>query len=256
MGLEQPEIKGHTEVSSFSLACHVPVACDQVGSHASSILRTKRRFEQCQVSETRLAVGSTSASMKLYSTSLAISSRFWGTSNTTPSCCKAADSDSRQCINAGECFDEVSMDPSDEWPDAAPYNRQYSLITQATVCFRQWRMIFSWRSRVLARKSISGQRDYRGELQLNIPPTTNRSQPILSMKDDLVDNSSTKCATNTSGTRAVSSTLPSRRAGEWLIIVPITKAYLHRRGYQLPTEVHRRHLWTKKLPQADIHPAL
>jgi len=70
------ETAKHTEVSSFSLVCHVPVVWDQVGSHASRISRTKRRFDRCQVSETRLAAGSTSASTRLYNASRVISSRF------------------------------------------------------------------------------------------------------------------------------------------------------------------------------------
>jgi len=154
--LRQSEKVKRTEVSSFSLVCHFPAAWNQVGSHVSSTLRMKRRFEQCQVSETCLAVGSTSASTRPYNASLVISSRFWGPINTTPSCCKAADSDIRQCIKAEECFDEVSVDPCDECPDAESYSRQYSLATQATVCVRQWRMILLWRSRVFAWKSASG----------------------------------------------------------------------------------------------------
>lgn len=133
------KIRKRTEVSSFSLACHVPVAWGQTGSHASSILRTKKRFERCQVSETRLAVGSTSASTRPYNVSLVISSLFWCPSNTTPSCCKAADSDNRQCIKAEDCFDEASVGPFDASPDAESHNRQYSLVTQATVWIRQWR---------------------------------------------------------------------------------------------------------------------
>lgn len=144
-----------TEVSSFSLVFQVPVAWDQVGSHASSILRTKRRFKQCQVSETRLAAGSTSASTRLYSASLVISSRSRGSNNTTPSCWRAADNDSRQCIKAEECFDEVSVGVLNECPGAESYNRQYSLVTQETVCVRQWRMTLLWRSRVFALKSTS-----------------------------------------------------------------------------------------------------